>query len=257
MRGLADKRVIIAGGGAGIGEATCLRLAAEGARVAVGDINTGAAEDVAGRIRAGGGDAIAIPFDLADEQSTANLVQRAVDHLGGIDGLTNVGADLSPATIGADLDVADMDVAIWLRTLRVNMIGYACTCREAIRVMARQQTGGSIVNVTSESANCGEDTRPAYQASKAGINALTRQIALRWGRDNIRCNAVAPGIVLSETHIAQASREHCDKWIGMTTLARAGVPDELAATITFLLSDDTAWVSGQVWHVNGGSHFHG
>src|SRR3546814_12542626 len=83
--------------------------------------------------------------------------------------------------------------------MRVNVIGHALTCREAIRQMVKQGTGGAIVNVSSEAASCGEDTRPAYAASKAGVNALMRQIALRWGKEGIRCNCVAPGIPMSAT----------------------------------------------------------
>src|SRR3546814_18256609 len=89
-----------------------------------------------------------------------------------------------------------MNIETWQRTMRVNVIGHALTCREAIRQMVKQGTGGAIVNVSSEAASCGEDTRPAYAASKAGVNALMRRIALRWGKEGIRGNCVAPGITM-------------------------------------------------------------
>ncbi len=257
MRGIEGKRFVVAGGGAGIGAAVAERLAAEGGRVIAGDINEVTAKAVAKRIVESGDEAEGVLFDLADEVSTDALIQSAVDHFGGVDGLANVGADLSPETQGADLDVLDLSLAIWERTMRVNLIGHAFTCREAIRNFIKQGTGGAIVNVSSEVASCGEDTRPAYAASKAGLQTLTRQIALRWGRERVRCNAVAPGIVMSahaEEHMPEDLKQ---KWLNLTTLHRCGRPDDLAATIAFLLSDDAAWVSGQVWHVNGGSHFHG
>jgi NAD(P)-dependent dehydrogenase (short-subunit alcohol dehydrogenase family) len=257
MKGLEGKRIIVAGGGSGIGAATCRRLAAEGASVIVGDINEVGAEATVEQIKTEGGKAEAFRFDLADEESTNALVRAAIDQFGGIDGLANVGADLSTATMNADLDVLDMNLATWERTLRVNAIGFAFTCREAIRNFLKQGSGGSIVNVSSEAANCGEDTRPAYAASKAAVNAITRQIALRWGKEGIRCNSVAPGITMSATAEAQMPDDFKQTWLNMTTMRRFGRPDDLAATIAFLLSDDTRWVSGQVWHVNGGSHFHG
>lgn len=257
MQRFEGRRIVIAGGGSGIGAAASERLAREGAKVVVGDINEAGAKAVVERISAAGGIAIAQPFDLADEASTNALIQVSVDAFGGIDGLANVGADLSPATMAGDLDVLDMDLAIWERTMRVNVIGHAFTCREAIRNFVKQGTGGAIVNISSEAASCGEDTRPAYAASKAGVNALMRQIALRWGREGIRCNCVAPGITMSATAEEQMPADFKQQWLDLTTMKRFGRPEDLAATVLFLLSDDAAWVSGQVWHVNGGSHFHG
>lgn len=257
MKGLDGKRIVVAGAGSGIGAATAERLASEGARVIVGDINEAGAHATAERIAAAGGTARAMRFDLADERSTDALIQAATDSYGGLDGLANIAADLSPDTMAGDLDVLDMSLAVWERTLRVNAIGFAFTCREAVRRFVAQGTGGAIVNVSSEAASCGEDTRPAYAASKAAVNAITRQIALRWGPSGIRCNSVAPGITMSETAEAQMPAEFKQQWLQLTTMRRFGRPPDLAATIAFLLSDDTAWVSGQVWHVNGGSHFHG
>ncbi len=257
MNRFDGKRIVVASGGSGIGAATAERLAREGARLVVGDINEAGATATVERVREAGGVAEAIRYDLADEASTNALMARCVDVYGGIDGLVNVGADLSHETMAGDLDVLDMSVEIWQRTMRVNVIGHALTCREAIRQMVSQGTGGAIVCVSSEAASCGEDTRPAYAASKAAVNALMRQIALRWGKEGIRANCVAPGITMSATAEEQMPAEFKQQWLDLTTLKRFGRPTDLAATIVHLLSDDAAWVSGQVWHVNGGSHFHG
>lgn len=257
MADFAGRRIVIAAGGSGIGAATATRLAAAGASVIVGDINEAGARDVAQRIVDAGGVARPFTFDLADEQSTNALIQAAVDAYGGLDGLANIGADLSHATMEGDKDVLEMSWPIWERTMRVNVVGHAFTCREAIKQFLKQGTGGAIVNVSSEAASCGEDTRPAYAASKAGVNALMRQIALRWGKEGIRCNCVAPGITMSATAEEQMPPEFKQQWLDLTTMKRFGRPEDLAATIAFLLSDDASWISGQVWHVNGGSHFHG
>jgi NAD(P)-dependent dehydrogenase (short-subunit alcohol dehydrogenase family) len=254
MRGLKGKRIIIAGGATGIGAATAERLAAEGARVLVGDINLDGAEATVGRITSAGGDAKAARFDLADEASVNALVQLAVDTFGGVDGLANVGADLSPETIGRDRDLLEMDTAVWERTFRVNLTGYAHTCRAVIPHL-QKSGGGAIVNISSGAAFVGEATRPAYAASKAGINALTRHVARRWGPENIRCNGVTPGAVLSETALRTMSEEFKARLRASTTLGRLGRPEDLANTICFLLSDDSSWVNGQIWNVDGGSNF--
>ncbi|MDB5971396.1 MAG: hypothetical protein JWQ90_3846 [Hydrocarboniphaga sp.] len=257
MKGLTGKRIVLAGAASGIGAATAERLAGEGARVIVGDINIEGAKATVERISKAGGEAKAVLFDMAEAASIQALIDSAVSSFGGIDGLANVAADLSPQTMGGDADVLNMSVAIWERVFRVNVIGFALSCQAAIREFTRQGKGGAIVNVASEAANAGEDTRPAYAASKAAVTALTRHIALRFGPEGVRCNSVAPGIVLSETAIEQMPADFKQKWLMMTTVRRFGRPDDLASTISFLLSDDSSYIHGQVWHANGGSHFHG
>lgn len=255
MTGLSGKRVVVAGAASGIGAATAERLAAEGARVIVGDINLEGARGTVARILAAGGEAQAIHFDLAEEASTQALIGAAVEYFGGLDGLANVGAETSPAVVGADTDLLSTDLAIWQRTLQVNLMGFAFTCRAAIRQFIQQGTGGAIVNVSSIAANATERVRVAYAASKAGVNALTRHIAITWGRQGIRCNAIAPGFIMTEGARAITSQEFKDKWLESIPAGRFGRPDDPAGIIVFLLSPDTTWVIGQVWHVNGGSHF--
>lgn len=197
MRGLSGKRIVVCGGATGIGAATAKRLAEEGARVVVGDVNVVGAEKTAAGIAAAGGTALAAEFDLADAASIEALMARAVAEFGGLDGVFNVGADTSPDTIGGDTDLLGMDAGLWRHTLDVNLVGYAHSCRAAIPLLL-DQGGGAIVNTSSGAALVGEAVRPAYAASKAGINALTRHVASRWGKEGIRCNGVMPGLVLSE-----------------------------------------------------------
>lgn len=252
MRGLTGKRVVICGGATGIGAATAERLGAEGASVTVGDLNIEGARATAGRITSSGGTAVPVEFDLADDDSVRALFDRAVAEHGGVDGLVNIGADLSPGTIGLDTDLSTMDPAVWRRTLEVNLLGYARSCRLAIPMLLARG-GGAIVNVSSGAAFAGEPLRPAYAASKAGVNTLTRHVASRWGKEGIRCNGIAPGLVLSETALGTTTEEFQEAALAATRSPRLGRPSDLAAVATFLLSDDAEWVNGQTWSVDGGA----
>lgn len=253
MRGLSGKRVVIAGGANGIGAGTAERLSAEGANVVIGDINLEAARATADRITNAGGKALAVEFDLADEQSVQVLFDTAVAELGGVDGLYNVGADVSADVLGRDGDLLDMDPAVWRRTLEVNLIGYALTARAALPLLL-EQGGGTIVNTSSAAAHVGDQKRAAYQTSKAGINALTRHIASRWGKEGIRCNCVSPGIVLTESAEKMALSPEALEFARMTIPSpRFGKPSDLAGVVAFLLSDDAEWINGQVWSISGGA----
>lgn len=250
MKGLRGKRIVIAGGATGIGAATAGRLAEEGAAVVVGDINLAGAEATAQRIAEAGGTATPVEFDLADETSVQALIDRAVSDLGGIDGLFNVGANVPDAVPDRDTDLLGMDPAIWRRTFEINLLGYALTCR-AVLPHLLAQGGGAIVNTSSGGAWSGLPVLPAYSASKAGINALTRHIASRWGREGVRCNAVAPGRVVTESLRRQGAPKPPPGQDVRST--RAGRPADVAATAALLLSDDGGWINGQVWSVCGGS----
>jgi NAD(P)-dependent dehydrogenase (short-subunit alcohol dehydrogenase family) len=251
MRGLSGKRIVICGGASGIGAAAARRLAEEGARVVVGDIDIDGAKATVEGITAAGGAATAVEFDLADDESVTALMERAVAEFGGVDGLFNVGADLSDATLGQDGDILGFDPAIWRRTFEVNLLGYVRTCRAVLPLML-DQGHGAIVNTSSNAAYIGEPTRAAYAATKAGITALTRHVAARWGKQGVRCNCVSPGLVLTELAAANLPEEFKTRILATTYSPRHGTPPDLAAAVAFLLSDDGEWVNGQVWSVNGG-----
>lgn len=252
MRGLADKVAVVAGGGSGIGAATALRLAEEGASVVVGDLNPDGARVTAAGIVEGGGRAIPVEFDIADEASCAELIAAGAREYGGIDGLFNVAADVSEANLGRDTDVVDVPLDVWHRSLAVNLTGTFFMCRHGIPALL-ERGGGAIVNTISGLVLNGDPKRVSYGASKAGLLALTRHIASRWGREGIRCNVVAPGFVTTDNSESRIPPEEQARLAEMVRSPRFGRAEDIAATVAFLLSDDGEWINGQLHVVNGGT----
>lgn len=247
MRGLRDKSIIIAGGGSGIGMATAERLAQEGARVVVGDIDGAAATAVAERI---GNGAVGVAFDIADDASVGNLVATAVREFGGLDGILVNAADMR--VIFADTDAVDIALDVFDRTIAVNLRGHLLCTRHAIPELLKRG-GGAIVYMSSAAAFVGEPMRVAYGMSKSGLNALMRHVASRWGRDNIRANSIAPGFVLTEKTRGTIPQEFLDMALAANRSPRHGEPMDIAAMATLLLSDDGGWINGQAISVDGGS----
>jgi NAD(P)-dependent dehydrogenase (short-subunit alcohol dehydrogenase family) len=245
------KRIVIAGGATGIGAATALRLANEGARVVLGDLDLARAEETAEAARAAGGSCVAREFDLADEASVIELVESSAREMGGIDGLFNNGADLSPETFGRDLDLLEMSPDVWRRTFEVNLLGFALTSRAVIPHLLAEG-GGAIVNTSSGAAFNGLATSPAYAATKAGVLALTRHVATRWGKEGVRCNALAPGLVMGETQLRQGLGDLAATALQYAASPRLGEPADLAGVAAFLFSDDAFWINGQSWSIDGG-----
>jgi NAD(P)-dependent dehydrogenase (short-subunit alcohol dehydrogenase family) len=252
MRGLTDKVVVVAGGGSGIGAATARRLGAEGAAVVVGDLNGDSALAVAAEVRESGGRALGHQFDIADDDSVGGLIGAAVAEFGGLDHLHANAADLSPENIGRDSDALTVPLDVFDRTLQVNLRGHLLCTRHALPAML-ERGGGAIVYTSSAAGHMGEPERPSYAAAKAGINALARHVASRWGRAGIRANAVAPGLVITPAMAETIAPEFKEYALGVTRSARLGRPDDIAAMVAYLMSDDAEWVNGQVLSVDGGA----
>jgi NAD(P)-dependent dehydrogenase (short-subunit alcohol dehydrogenase family) len=182
------------------------------------------------------------------------MVQAALDAYGRLDILHNNAADTRPDVLGRDIDVVGMTAALWDQTMAVNVRGPMLTCKHVLPHMITDG-GGSIINTSSASGLTGDLVRSAYAASKAALNSLTWSIATMYGKQGVRCNAVAPGLVLSERHQSDAAET--------TTLAlshhlttRVGTPEDIAAAVAYLASDDAAFVTGHVLRVDGGLLVH-
>jgi NAD(P)-dependent dehydrogenase (short-subunit alcohol dehydrogenase family) len=251
LRGLSGKVAVVAGGASGIGAACAKRLAAEGCPVVVGDVAADGAQRTAQEIVDGGGTATAVEFDLAEPDSVAALFAAAGQTYGGVDVSFNVGADMR--AIGGDSDVVDIEFDLWDRVMAVNLRGYVAALKSAIPLML-ERGGGAIVNMSSAAAFQGEPARPAYATAKAGIGALTRHVAARWGREGIRCNAVAPGFTATE------AIRSVPQWPDLEASAlkrmrstRVGDTGDIASLVAFLLSDEGEWINGQVVNIDGGT----
>jgi NAD(P)-dependent dehydrogenase (short-subunit alcohol dehydrogenase family) len=251
VRGLNGKRIVVAGGATGIGAAVVRRLAQEGAKVMAGDINEDGLRSTLATVAADGGEARGVRFDLADFRSAQLLVDACLAAFDGIDGLVNVAAVLDHPSVQEDLDLLETPEEFWKLQLDCNFLGYTRTIRAALPHMIARRSG-AIVNTSSGAAFMGEPLRSAYAAAKSSINTLTRHVARRWGPDNIRCNSISPGTVLSEIAKQKMSEETIGKMSALVPLGRCGTPDDLAGTYAFLLSDDALWITGQVWSINGG-----
>lgn len=251
MSRLAGKVAIVTGGGGGIGSAVARRLVSEGARVAVADIF----EDSARRVADALGDAaIAVQFDAASPDSVKALVEQTVRHFGKLDILHNNAAMTDPVKSPQDTTTVDIPLAIWQEILDINLTGYMLGCRYAIPHMIAGG-GGSIVNTASNSGTAGDLARIAYGSTKGAIITLTRYVATQHGSQNIRCNSVAPGVVLTEA---------LDKTVpGLKDIIKRhiltpefGTPDDIAALVAFLASDESRYITGENISISGGGLIH-
>jgi NAD(P)-dependent dehydrogenase (short-subunit alcohol dehydrogenase family) len=252
----SGKVAIVTGGGSGIGRATALLLASEGARVTVADIAERPATEVAAAIEGNGGAARVHVVDVADAGAVAAMVDDTVQAFGGLDILHNNAAALDQNR--ADQDVVTMDLATWERVLAVNLTGPMLGCRFAIPHML-ERGGGSIVNTASAAAFYGSHSLAAYGTSKAGVVALTRYVATAYGERGIRCNAVAPGVVVArdaQDALGGPMGDRLRRYSTSPLVGRLGYPEEIAAAVAYLASDDAAFVTGEVLRVDGGFTAH-
>lgn len=248
---LEGKVAIVTGSASGIGRATARLLAAEGASVLVADLDESGAHEVVREIESQGGKARAHSVDVSEESGVRDMVAAAVASFGGLDILHNNAAALGSASPGRDMDIAEMDVAVWDRTMAVNLRGVMLGCKHAIpRMLERGR--GAIVNTTSGSAQRGDLAIPAYAVSKGGVDTLTKYVAAQYGKQGIRCNAIAPGLILThgvdhfggEAYVRMLEEHHLTP--------RVGRPEDIAQAVLYLASDASEFVTGQIINVDGG-----
>jgi len=243
--GIEGKVAIVTGAGGGIGEGYARALAREGAHVVVAEIAKENGERVAEEIRADGGRALFLEVDVSSPESTAAMAERTVAELGGIDFLVNNAALFGGMKTESMLRV---DWDYYRRFMDVNMDGALLCTRACFRAM-RARGGGAIVNQSSTAAWMGVGY---YGLAKAAVNALTHCLARELGPKNIRVNAIAPGPTDTPALGAQVPEAFRDGLVAGLPLARLGRPQDLAGACLFLLCDDAAWVTGQIFAVDGG-----
>jgi len=243
---LEGKTALVTGGASGIGAATARRLAAEGARVAIGDVNEEGAAGVAAEL-----DGFACALDVADTGSVREAVAATVAAIGDIDVLiNNAGTDRFAFFINTDEQ-------LWDFVLGVNLRGVLAVTHAVLPRMQERRTG-AIVNVASEAGRVGSQGSAVYSAAKAGVIGFTKAIAREAARYRVRCNAVAPGPI--ETPLLNAAPATLGEigerlkqgMVNATALQRSGEAEEVAAAITFLASEEASYVTGQTLNVSGG-----
>jgi meso-butanediol dehydrogenase/(S,S)-butanediol dehydrogenase/diacetyl reductase len=247
---LEQKVCIITGGGSGIGRATCLRFADEGARLVVADKRASSAQAVASECAGKGAQAIAVEANVASHADVKRMIAATVERFGRLDILVN------NAGYGILGTVVDTDEDAWDALMSVNVRGVFLCSKYAIPVM-KANGGGTIVNTASVVASVGIGNRAAYCASKGAVAALTRAIAIDHVADGIRCNAIAPGTI-DTPYFDEMLKQSADPSAMRKALAarqllgRLGTPEEIAAGILFLASNESRFATGTILTADGG-----
>ncbi len=246
MRPLEGKSVILTGAGGGIGRPTALVLAAAGARVVLSDIHEANLAQTLDQVRGAGGEAIAVRADITQEDDVRALVQAAAA-FGRVDALVNNCGN----SLHRDRDILSMDVDTWDATMALNARAPMLCCKHAIPVMLAQG-GGAIVNISSGAALSGQLGIPAYSAAKAAVISLTRSVATLYGAQGIRCNAIAPGLIMHDRLAAVFPQEQVRIDAQNILSLRAGTPEDIAHAVVFLVSDSAAFINAHVLPIDGG-----
>jgi 3-oxoacyl-[acyl-carrier protein] reductase len=251
---LEGRTVLVTGGGHGIGRAYCRRIAAEGGNVGVLDIDGPATDAVASAIEETGGKALAIEADVTNLAAMEDAASRLMDRFGAINGLVNNAGMLTIRPISR-VRFEEIPDEEWDELFRVNVKGCWYASRAVVPHL-RRSGGGSIVNIGSGTFFNGSPTRAHYVASKGAIIGLTRVLSRELGEDGIRVNTLVPGSTLSEDDPSPEIVEMRKRQVGGRSLKRVELPEDLVGALVFLLSDDSAFVTGQALVVEGGGILH-
>lgn len=245
---VAGKTALIVGGASGIGAETARLLALHGAEVVIGDINPEQAEQTAGKIRGLGGEASAVFLDAGDSESIRRGIEHTVYAHGKLNILFN---NVGGSDISKDRCLADMDLGEWQECFRLNLDSAMYGCRYAIPHM-EVCGGGSIINTASMSAIQSSLYYTAYGISKAALLSLTRYVAVQYGKKNIRCNAIVPGLVLTPRAEKNMVPELQEFYLKANCLNRFALPEDMAYAVLYLASDESQIITGQALLFDGG-----
>lgn len=248
MNRLKNKVCVITGAALGIGRAAATLMANEGASVVVADVNLEGAERVAVDIQAAGGTAIALPVDALQDDSVKAMIDAAYAHYGRIDVLyNNVGFTDS----GLDTTVTGMDWSYWETSLRLNLGSTVFATRCALPYML-ESGGGSVINTASMAAVQGMTAPTAYASAKSGVIAFSRSVAVQYGAQGIRCNTIAPGLIMT-TRAPNWPKPMLEVFRKHILVPRFGEPEDIGNLAVFLASDESGYVTGQLFQVDGGA----
>lgn len=250
MARVEGKVALVTGGASGIGLSSARLLAKEGAKVVIADFNAEGAQQAAAEINAQGGEACGLFLDAGDESSIREAVEFTVKHFSTITVLFN---NVGLTNLQKDLDVVNMDLMEWDRLMNVNLKSVLLGSRFAIPHMIESGVG-SIINTASMAGFTGDSIRSAYGASKAAVVNLTRYIATQYGASGIRCNAVAPGLILTPAAKNNMPPQVLDIFAKYNKLPYHGEPDDIGYTVLFLASDESKFITGQTIQVEGGHY---
>ncbi len=251
MRQLEGKTIIVTGAGRGLGRAFAERIAEEGGRVAVAEIDRALGEATTAALIEKGADTLFVETDIADALSVERMARTVVERWGRIDGLVN-NAALATGLGGQRFD--EIREEEWDRVMAINVKGVWLCCRAVVPSM-RSRGGGRIVNLASDTALWGASTLLHYVASKGAVIALTRALAREVGDDQITVNAIAPGLTIVEATKSVAPARH-KLYVEGRAIKREQFPEDITGAVVFLLSDDAAFITGQLLAVNGGFVMH-
>ena len=242
---LENSGALVTGAGSGLGRAIAPRLAKDGANVVVSDISDEGGATTVDSIRAAGGKATFIQADVSDADSVEALISRSVEYLGGLDlAVNNAGIAHTPG------DLHELSIAEWDSVMGVDLRGtFLCMRGELAHMVGAGH--GKIVNMASNAGAKNAPGMAAYTAAKHGVVGLTKNAALQYARRNIQVNAVGPGTILTEGIIAFGADQQ-EKWADLIPVGRMGKPEEVAAAVAYLLSDEAGFVTGHTLLIDGG-----
>jgi NAD(P)-dependent dehydrogenase (short-subunit alcohol dehydrogenase family) len=247
MADMQGKVALVTGGGSGIGRETCLAFARKGAKVVVSDIVVDGGEETVRMVKDAGGEAVFVKCDVAQDADVKALIDKVVETYGRLDyAHNNAGIE---GMAGPCVECTEEN---WDKTININLKGVFLCCKYELPVMLKQG-GGAIVNTASVAGLVGFPGIPAYTASKHGVAGLTKAIALDYAKENIRCNAVCPGVIHTPMvdRFSGGTQEGLDAMAQMEPVGRLGEPSEIADAVVYLCSDEATFVTGIAMPVDG------